>query len=378
MFWHIFINRLKILLRSKSAIFWTLVFPIILATLFNLAFSNLTSGEYFETIDLAVVNNDNFKVEENFKDLIQSLSEDSEEQLFNTQYVSLEKAKTLLQDDEISGYIIVNDKINVVIKNNGINQSTIKSVVDNYYQVVSVINNISKSNPEAIRNGVLEKLNESTSNFNDVSNENVDPIVVYFYTLIGMICLYGGTFGVNAVIETEANLSKKGARVSVSPVHKFKLLLASFLAAIVIHYSEVLILLGYLLFILKIDLGNQILPVLLLTFVGSLAGTSLGTLIGVSNKKSENMKMSILISVTMLFSFLAGMMVLQIKYIIANKIPVLANINPVNFITDGLYSLYYYNTLDRYFYNVIGLLVFTLVMFLISYIFIRRKKYDSL
>lgn len=378
MFGHIFINRLKILVRSKTAIFWTLVFPIILATLFNLAFSNITSGENFEVIDLAVVNNENFKNEKNFKVLIESLSSVSKDQLFNTKYVTEEEAKALLQDNEISGYIIVNEKINIVVKNNGINQSTIKSVVDNYYQVVSVINNISNSNPDAIRNGVLEKLNEDTSNFNDISNENVDSIVVYFYTLIGMICLYGGTFGVNAVIETEANLSKKGARVSVSPIHKFKLLLASFLAAIVIHYSEVLILLGYLTFVLKIDLGNQILPVLLLTFVGSLAGTSLGTLIGVSNKKSENMKMSILISITMLFSFLAGMMVLQIKYIIANKIPLLAHINPVNFITDGLYSLYYYNTLDRYFYNVIGLLVFTLVMFLISYIFIRRKKYDSI
>ncbi|MDD2181504.1 MAG: ABC transporter permease, partial [Bacilli bacterium] len=196
MFGHIFINRLKILIRNKSAIFWTLVFPLILATLFNIAFSNLTSGENFKVIKLAVVNNENFKNEGNFKSLIESLSEDSEEQLFNTVYLSESEAKILLQDDEISGYIIVNEKIDIVIKNNGINQSTIKSVVDNYYQVVSVINNIAESNPEAIRNGVLDKLNENTSNFNDISNENVDDIVVYFYTLIGMICLYGGTFGV--------------------------------------------------------------------------------------------------------------------------------------------------------------------------------------
>ncbi|MDD4718994.1 MAG: ABC transporter permease [Bacilli bacterium] len=378
MFGHIFINRLKILIRNKSAIFWTLVFPLILATLFNIAFSNLTSGENFKVIKLAVVNNENFKNEGNFKSLIESLSEDSEEQLFNTVYLSESEAKILLQDDEISGYIIVNEKIDIVIKNNGINQSTIKSVVDNYYQVVSVINNIAESNPEAIRNGVLDKLNENTSNFNDISNENVDDIVVYFYTLIGMICLYGGTFGVNAVIESEANLSKKGARVSVSPVHKFKLLFASFSASIVIHYSEVLILLAYLMFVLKINLGNQVLPVLLITFVGSLAGTSLGTLIGVSNKKSENMKMSILISTTMIFSFLSGMMVMKIKYIIANNIPILARINPVNYITDGLYSLYYYNTLDRFYLNVFGLIMFTLIMFLISYVFIRRKKYDSI
>ena len=68
--------------------------------------------------------------------------------------------------------------------------------------------------------------------------------------------------------------------------------------------------------------------------------------IGVSNKKNEGMKMSILISVTMLLSFLSGMMVLKMKYIIAENVPILAKINPVNMVTDGLYSLYYYNTLD--------------------------------
>lgn len=378
MFRHIFINRLKILLRSKSAIFWTLVFPLVLATLFNLAFSNLTSSEQFQKIDLAVVNNESFQNEKNFKDLIESLSLTGDDQLFNTKYVDENKAKKLLEDGEVSGYIIIKDKIGVVVKSNGVGPSTIKNVVDNYYQVVSVINNISDYNPETIKNGVLNKLNENTSNFNDISNKNIDASVVYFYTLIGMVCLYGGAFGVNAVVETEANLSKKGARVSVSPIHKFKLLIASLLAGFVIQYSEVLILLIYLVFILNINFGSQIIPVILLTFVGSFAGISLGTLIGVSNRKSENMKMSILISSTMLCCFLAGMMVLNMKYIIADKMPILAKINPVNMITDGLYSLYYYETFNRYIYNVISLLIFSLVMIIISYHFIRRKKYDSI
>jgi ABC-2 type transport system permease protein len=105
---------------------------------------------------------------------------------------------------------------------------------------------------------------------------------------------------------------------------------------------------------------------------------SLGILVGVSNKKSEDAKIGILVSVTMACSFLAGMMFLQMKYIVAENVPLLAKINPVNMITDGLYSLYYYDTFDRYLYNVFSLIVFSVIMIGLSYNFIRRKKYDSI
>ena len=36
-------------------IFWTLVFPLALATFFNLAFANLTASEEFETVKVALV-----------------------------------------------------------------------------------------------------------------------------------------------------------------------------------------------------------------------------------------------------------------------------------------------------------------------------------
>ena len=77
-------------------------------------------------------------------------------------------------------------------------------------------------------------------------------------------------------------------------------------------------------------------------------------------------------------SFLAGMMLAEMKYIIAKNVPILGKINPVTMITDALYSLYYYSTLDRYWYNIISLAIFTVIMIVISYVFIRRKKYDSI
>ena len=41
-------------------------------------------------------------------------------------------------------------------------------------------------------------------------------------------------------------------------------------------------------------------------------------------------------------------------------------------------SLYYYDTLDRFYFNLGSLLVFSCIMILVSYISLRRQKYDSI
>ena len=379
MFIHIFVNRFKVLLRKKSMIFWTLIFPIVLATFFNMAFAELFSDEKFEAFDIAVVINDEFENEENFKMLLNSVSKEDENKIFNIEYVIKENgAKELLENNEIKGYIIINDKIEIVTKSNGIEQTIMKNVVDSYYQTYNIIENIAKVNPELLMNGLIDEIHEENNYFKDISNENVDFTVVYFYTLIGMTCMYAAFFGIEAVNESEANLSKRGARLSVSPTHKLKALLSSLLVSFIIQYIEILILLAYLIFVLGIDFGNQVGYILLLTFVGSLAGISLGVLVGSSMKKGIGAKTAVVLSITMTCSFLAGMMVWTMKYIVEQNFPIVNRINPVAMITDGLYSLYYYDNFDRYFYNIGSLLIFSVVMIGVSYIFIRRKKYDSI
>lgn len=66
------------------------------------------------------------------------------------------------------------------------------------------------------------------------------------------------------------------------------------------------------------------------------------------------------------------------KYIVDKNMPIVNKLNPASMITDGFYSLYYYDTLDRYFFNVVSLLVFALIMITISYFNLRRQKYDSI
>ena len=74
MFMHIFRYRLKKLLRTKEMIFWTLAFPIILATFFNLPFKNLDSSEGFEPAETAVVVSREYQDNAFFRSVLEEVS----------------------------------------------------------------------------------------------------------------------------------------------------------------------------------------------------------------------------------------------------------------------------------------------------------------
>ena len=106
MFLHNFKYTLKTLFKNKTLIFWTFAFPIILGTFFNMAFKDITTKEKLTTIDIAVINNEEFNNNEIYKEALKELSDEkNENKIFNITYTTKEQAKTLLEDKKIKGYI---------------------------------------------------------------------------------------------------------------------------------------------------------------------------------------------------------------------------------------------------------------------------------
>jgi ABC-2 type transport system permease protein len=393
MFIHNFKYSLKTLFRNKMLIFWTFAFPIIMATLFNLAFSNISNSEKFDVIDIAIVQNEDFENNEAYKTVFKELSDEkNEDRMFNTKYVSEEEADKLLKDDKIVGYMkLEGDTPKVTFVQNGINQTIFKYVVEEIAQKSNMITNIvgQEAAKEAMignqnvdMNAIIQKAyqiaQEQNVELKNVSNKNLDYMMIEFYTLIAMTCLYGGAFGMIAVDQNLANMSNKGKRISASPMKKGKLLVSSLLAGYCAQLLGVALLFVYTIFALKVNYGDNIGLIILLAMVGSFAGLSVGVAIASLVKASENAKTGILIAFTMLWCFLCGMMGVTLKYVIDKNVPIVNLINPANMITDGYYSLYYYDTLNRYFFNIGSLLIFAFVLIAISIFSLRRQKYDSI
>lgn len=391
MFYHNLKYSLKTLFRDKGLIFWTFAFPILLGLFFNLAFSDIEKSETLDVIDIAIINNyeyqNNTMIKEAFKELGSSTSNN---QLFNIKYVDIDEANKLLDDNKIEGYILLenNDK-KIVVKENGVNATVIKSVVDELSTNEKIINELVKDELSTNTNKDISKIYENVykkaqnlmtkdNNITDISSKNLSYTVIEFYTLIAMSCLYGGTIGLVAISNNLANMSDKAKRKSISPTSKSSMLLSSLLASYIVQIIGVALLLLFLYLILKIDFGTNPLFVIILTLSGSLAGLTTGVFIGTVLKCNESVKTGIIIAITMFFCCLAGMMGITLKYVIDTNIPILNIINPANMITDGFYSLYYYETLNRFWFNVASLLIYSLILILISYKTLRRQKYDSI
>ena len=379
MFWHIFKYRLKSTVRDVQTIFWTLAFPIILVSFFALAFSNLENISEYNMIKIGLVNTREYRNDTMFQSHIKSVSEDDNPLFAVTVYDSKEEAAAALSDKTISGYILEDDTLHLTIRSSGIDQTILKEFLDWYLQTVSSVNNIIAANPASAAkiSGILSE-NITYIKDTDTNTNKPNYVLTYYYALIAMTCLYGAFMGSKEVTAVQANQSTQAARLNLAPVHKLKVFLSSLCAVTLIQYLSILLLVAYMGLVLKVDFGNQVGYILLASFAGCCAGVSFGAFVGAVTKKGEGIKTGIIISASMAMSFLSGLMVAQIKYIAVKNVPILAYINPANLVADAFYSLYYYNTYDRYFLNVGLLFAFAAVFYLIVYILMRGQQYESI
>ncbi len=393
MFIHNFKYSLKALLRNKMLIFWTFAFPIILGTLFKVAFSNIENSEKLDIINIAIVQNEEFENNEAFKTSFEKLSdENNEDRLFNTKYTTKEEAKDLLNKGEIIGYMeLKQDRPVLTFVTNGIDETVFKHVAEEIVQTSDIIKQLSQTqiqkqiasgnyniNYDEIYNKAIEMAREDNVELKNISNSNLSYTMIEFYTLIAMTSLYGGMLSMVSINQSLANMSNKGKRITVSPTKKNIIILSSLLASYIVQLIGLVILFLYTLFVLGVDYGSNTGLIMLLAIIGSFAGLALGTFVGTIFKASENTKTGILIALTMLGCYLSGMMGITMKYVVDKNVPIINKINPASMITDGFYSLYYYDRLDRYWFNIASLLIFALILVVISFFSLRRQKYDSI
>lgn len=358
-----------------------------------MAFSNIENSEKLDIINIAIVDNKEFNDNKIWTETFKTLSdEENEDRLFNTKYVTIEEAKQLLQDGEISGYMVLEDEEpHLFFTTSGIEQTVFKQVIEEIVQTNHIVSSLAEDeiknqmisgnyqiDYEKIYKDILETTKNQEAKINNISRSNLSYTMIEFYTLIAMTCLYGGILGMVAINQNLANMSNQGKRVSVAPTSKGKVVLSSMLAGYLAQLVGLALLFVYTIFVLKVDYGTNLPLIILLGAVGSFAGLSMGLLVGTVLKAGEALKTGIMISITMLGCFLSGMMGITMKYIIDKNAAIVNIVNPASMITDGFYALYYYDTLDRYFFNIASLVIFAVIAMLISYICLRRQKYDSI
>ncbi|MGI6069919.1 MAG: ABC transporter permease [Blautia sp.] len=380
MFWNLYTKRLLVSLRDFSVLVWTWIFPLALATLFFFSFSKLDEEDLFTTIPIAVAADGEYEQEPAFSQVLEIVSEGSNPMFVLEKVKTIKEADQLLKDGTIKGYFhIENGTPKLTVSQNGLEQTILKSFLDQYLQQKTLVMRTLEEHPEKLPQ-LTEALTDRQSYSQEISLSKAKPtsILGYYYALLAMVCMYGGFQGINTVIGLQGNLSPLGARRTLSPRSRLLTVLADLLGGTTIQLLCLVIVVLYIQLVLGVSFGPRLGLVLLTCLAGSLLGVAFGACIGIPRRFSPDAKVGIVVTITMLCSFMAGLMMGGINYTIAKNAPLLAAINPAARITDAFYCLYYYDDLTRYTRNICAILVMALVFALITAFSLRRQRYESI
>lgn len=377
MFGHIFISRLRCGLKDRASFFWSSIFPIVLATLFWLALGNIAKETSFSSIPLAVVNNEAYQSNIPLRSALRSASS-GEDALFDLHLVSQEEGQQQLLDGQVSGMLAVQgEKPLLTFRSRGLNQSIIKEFADTYLQIYEANRAMMAKNPLGALK-LMQRDYEPARIQDAPGQRSMDLMASYFFSLIAMACMYGGFQGIKAVSATQANQSSVAIRNALAPVGRLTMFAASFLAAALLQFVSVLLLYLYISLGIGVEFGPRGGLILLTCALGTIMGVGMGALVCALFKKKEGLMVSILLAVSMGGSFLSGMMVSGIKYLVQARLPLAAYLNPVNLIADAFYALYLFPALDRFWLNIGLICAFILVFLTAVTLLMRRPKYASL
>jgi ABC-2 type transport system permease protein len=370
MYGHILKYRLKCLTKDKDNMFWILIFPLVLSTLLYAALGNIGNQELFHQIPLGLV------AEEKSEEVTRLMNATD---LVEFQMMDQTEAQASLENEELIGYVLMDEEMTFVVRTKGMEQSIVRLFLNQYRQTIGTLENIMRNHPEQMEE-VVNRLETRQAFTTPVSaaRAKLDPMLIFFFALIAMTCMYGAYLGLREAVDIQANLSDLAARINVAPIHKMKTFFYSISAAVIIQVVIISVLLAYLQFVLKINLGDRSLLIYLTSVLGSVLGVMAGAFIGTVLKTSENMKNAIVTIFSLGGAYLAGLMNFSTKYTVAETVPILTVLNPVNLLADAYYALYMFDSLERYWMNIMYMIGFIILFFLGTYMNVRRRKYASI
>lgn len=378
MFWRIYRTKIKCLLHKRACIFWNLCFPIILSTVIALSVHTMQDKVY-HSLRVAIVTEGNKSKDCSIVKAMKGAKYKDEIAMFNVIECGLCEAAALLHTNQVVGYIIVSDVDSFLVKSNGLSQTIIQSFVDQYKQFLRTCLKIKKMHPEV----PMEELSYSgqiTTQFiqEETIPNKLDNTVIYFYALIAMACMFSAQFGILEVTNIQADQSDVATRINCAPVSKTRLYLCSVLAAFTVCFCMIATLIMYIKYILNVGFDKRDCLLLGIGALGVLTGICIGAFMGVLLKEKNVLKETVMMGAVLFFSFLSGALVVQVKYYVIKKVPLLSYINPANLIADSFYCLYYDHNYQRFFINASILLAICTVLGSVSILMIRRRTYAYL
>lgn len=400
--WNTFKYTILELVRMPGVLVWALAFPLILSTVFMMMFGPLDDQAEIDPIPLVVVNPADNVDGQSFQAFLDALSDDEDgEALFAITYApNAEEALALVEENMAEenpyvGYVQLSEgtpdvHVTSVSDLTGMEQlktSVLIMAMDNYVANAAMIRDLMSGNPSLLAQpDMAETLAsmtepvEATVRTTVTANQPKESVRFYF-ALLGMAALFGGTLGMIAFQRLKPNTSSLGARRALGATSHGRTVAATVTASWTITFACLCVTYLYMRYVAGVDFGGRDGACLLTTAIAALTATALGCAISAIPKVPESGKSGILTGIVCFASLFAGLYgepTMELADMISTNLPALDYVNPAVQISQAFYSIMYYDSLAPMAGHLVVLLVMALVLFALSAQSLRRQRYASL
>lgn len=371
MIWYSFLTKIK----NVTMLFWPLVFPLVLTTAMYLSIGQIEEAD-FETVRAAVVSPAEEK-EKPFRLFLDSMEQDSD--LLATEEMSEQDAEDALEEGSISGIFYAGAEPSLTVGGSGFPQTILQMVLESYTEGKETLEDVAQFHPEGM-DAALASMESYGDTVEQISlgGRTTDSTAQFFYAMMGMACLYGCFIGYGSAMGLQANLTPLAARRCAGPVSRLGMILTEILVSFALHFINMVILLAYMKYILRLEFGGSFVEMLPVLFIGSMIGVTMGIFITSIGRMGEGVKIGIMVGVSMVMSFMAGLMNEYMKNMVDRNFPLLNRINPAALISDAMYCINVYDSPERYAQDMLLLGGLCVLLAAGTFMIIRRKRYDSI
>ena len=375
----LYLMYVKSILRKKAFYLWNLLFPLVFSIVLFVIVNNLGNVEQFHTISVGFVAKDKGMEYEQLLEVLMKKRSINGMMVFQVKECALEEGMALFNEEKVDGLIVLEDGIKLHMNQNGMNQSILKSYLEQYQQLVSINFSENKENGETISWDIIRDVILSDT-FIEQEMEKVawDNSMLYFFTLIGMSCLLTLELGFILGDYVLPNQSVLAARLRCSCISRYKYFIAGLFASFTMAFCALVILMLFIRYGLGYDipLDNSLIWSILI--FGILFGILFGYIICAFLKEKRHWKNTIAMAIITIFSFLAGIVRMDVKYYIKQNYEIFTYINPVNLISDAFYHLLYLKSYSMLIQDAFILFFIVILTLLGALILTGRRAYDHI
>ena len=394
--WTTFKTTVRTLLLTPSAIVWTLVFPIVLATVFNFMFEPLRARDSIEAVDVAIVDDDAWSASP-LSLVVDSLANRSQPLLRTLSVNTAQDAESMVEEGRVDGALAIEadgDPLLILApagsnagsdSSSDTNRAILESVLTGYLQNRSLIEHVAKKDPSALSDmGEVQSALSRAVSADEISLTHAQPdgMVRFYYALLGMASIFAAQLAEESVWRLQPAASAEGARRAVSGTSRMRLIVPVIAGSWFVSTAFLGIAFCYVCLTAHIDFAGREPICLVGVAVASLLSCSLGALVGsLPGRMGSDSRSGLLTVATCLLSLFAGLYgqsTMELADSIAKAAPASTWLNPVCLIRDLFYSIYYYDSLAPFALRAAAGIAIAAACLAISIAFMRRYVHEHL